>query len=79
MHKLSLMVDLMRKLDTIARAQHPAKIVDVTFKLGALAHVSAQHLREHFVQACRATPLESARLVIEISTDLSEPMPKTLC
>jgi hydrogenase nickel incorporation protein HypA/HybF len=56
MHELSLMADLMRKLDTISRAQHPAQIVDVTIKFGALAHVSAQHLREHFVQTCRATP-----------------------
>jgi hypothetical protein len=51
MHELSLMADLMRKLDAIAREQYPAKIIDVTIKLGALAHVSAQHLREHFVQA----------------------------
>jgi hydrogenase nickel incorporation protein HypA/HybF len=73
MHELSLMADLMRKLDTISRAQHPAQIVDVTIKFGALVLVSAQHLREHFVQTCRATLLEGARLVIDISTDLSDP------
>jgi hydrogenase nickel incorporation protein HypA/HybF len=73
MHELSLIADLMGKLDAIAHEQHPAKIIDVTIKLGALAHVSAPYLREHFVQACRGTALEGARLVIEIGTDLSDP------
>jgi hydrogenase nickel incorporation protein HypA/HybF len=66
------MVDLQRKLDAIAREQHPAKIIDVTIKLGALAHVSAQHLREHFVRACQGTPLEGARLQIDLGTDMAD-------
>ena len=73
MHELSLMADLMRKLDAIAREQYPAQIIDVTIKLGALAHVSAQHLREHFAQACRGTALDGARVLIEIGTDVSDP------
>jgi Zn finger protein HypA/HybF involved in hydrogenase expression len=72
MHKLSLIADLIRKLDSIAHEQHPAKIIDVTIKLGAHTHVSVPHLREHFVQACRGTSLESTRLVIEIGTDPSD-------
>jgi Zn finger protein HypA/HybF involved in hydrogenase expression len=72
MHKLSLTADLIRKRDSIAHEQHPAKIIDVTIKLGALTHVSVPHLREHFVQACRGTPLESTRLAMEIGTDLSD-------
>ena len=73
MHELSLMADLMRKLDAIAREQYPAQIIDVTIKLGALAHVSAQHLRAHFVLACRGTALEGVRFLIEIGTDVSDP------
>ena len=65
MHELSLMADLMRKLDAIAREHYPAKVIDVTIRLGALAHISAQHLREHFVRACQGTALEGARLQIE--------------
>jgi hydrogenase nickel incorporation protein HypA/HybF len=72
MHELSLIVDLLRKLDAIARAQHPAKVVAATIRLGALTHVSAPHLREHFVQACQGTALEGAHLVIEISADISD-------
>jgi hydrogenase nickel incorporation protein HypA/HybF len=49
------------------------RIIDVTMTLGALSHVSAQHLREHFVQACQGTALEGIRLVIETGTDLSDP------
>ena len=73
MHELSLMADLMRKLDTIAREHDPASIIAVTIRLGALAHISAQHLREHFVRACQGTSLEGSRLLIEIGTDMSDP------
>jgi hydrogenase nickel incorporation protein HypA/HybF len=73
MHELSLMADLMCKLDVIAREHYPAKVIDVTIRLGALAHISAQHLREHFVRACQGTALEDAQLLIEIGTDMSDP------
>jgi hydrogenase nickel incorporation protein HypA/HybF len=73
MHELSLMADLMCKLDAIAREHYPAKVIDVTIRLGALAHISAQHLREHFVRACQGTALEDAQLLIEIGTDMSDP------
>jgi hydrogenase nickel incorporation protein HypA/HybF len=72
MHELSLITDLIRKLAAIAYEQDPAKIIGVTIKLGALAHVSVPHLRAHLVQACRGTALESARLVIDIGTDLTD-------
>jgi hydrogenase nickel incorporation protein HypA/HybF len=78
MHELSLMADLLRKLEAIAREQHPANIVAVTIKVGALAHISAQHLREHYVRACQGTALAGARLLIEIGTDLSDPQAQDL-
>jgi hydrogenase nickel incorporation protein HypA/HybF len=42
-------------------------------RLGALAHISAQHFREHFVQAASGTVAEGARLDIEESSDQSDP------
>jgi hydrogenase nickel incorporation protein HypA/HybF len=45
----------------------------VKVKLGALAHISAEHFREHFQQAARGTAAEGARLDIDVSTDESDP------
>lgn len=69
MHEFSLIADLMHKLDSIARVQHTAKILSVKIKLGALAPISADHLREHFVQSALGTPAAGARLDIEMLTD----------
>ncbi len=69
MHEYSLINDLMRKLGIIASMHHTQKILGVKIKLGAWAHISPDHLREHFVQAARGTAAESARLEIEVLTD----------
>ena len=42
-------------------------------KLGALAHISGKHFREHFEQATLGTLAEGARLDIDVSTDQSDP------
>jgi Zn finger protein HypA/HybF involved in hydrogenase expression len=41
-------------------------------KLGPLAHIEPDHLREHFVEAARGTLADSARLEIETTDDLHE-------
>jgi hydrogenase nickel incorporation protein HypA/HybF len=73
MHELSLMADLLRKLKTIAREQGVEKLAGVKVKLGALAHISADHFREHFVEAARGTVAEGARLDIEELMDETDP------
>ncbi len=70
MHEMSLMADLLRKVEATAQAQ---QVVSVTVKLGALSHISPEHFREHFAQATRGTIAEGARLEIEVLTDLSDP------
>jgi hydrogenase nickel incorporation protein HypA/HybF len=62
----------MRKLEALAAAQRPGRIIDVTLRLGILAHLSADHLREHFLRASRGTA-EGARLAIEVVMDLADP------
>ena len=42
-------------------------------KLGALAHISGKHFREHFEQAALGTLAEGARLDIDVATDQSDP------
>jgi len=65
MHELSLIIDLMRKIDVIAREQGARRVVGVKVRLGALSHISPAHLREHFEAAATGTIAEAATLDIE--------------
>ena len=73
MHEQSLMADLMRKIDAISQQQGSKNIVGVKVKLGALAHISADHFKEHFVQAAKGSRAENAKLNVEVLTDISDP------
>jgi hydrogenase nickel incorporation protein HypA/HybF len=73
MHEWSLMADVIGKIENIAREQNARQVVRVTVRLGALAHISADHFREHFLHAVRGTPAEGARLDVQTSTDWNDP------
>ena len=73
MHEMSLIHDLMRKVETIARNQNAVRVVGVKVRLGALAHISADHFREHFEEEAKGTIAEGARLDVELLTDQSDP------
>ena len=73
MHEQSLMTDLMNKISAIGQKSEAKSIVGVKVKLGALAHISADHFREHFVLAAKGSLAEEAQLDIEVSTDLNDP------
>ena len=72
-HEFFLLADLMFKISSIALEQRASKVIGVTVKLGALSHISPDHLREHFVQASRGTVAEGARLNIKVMTDVTDP------
>lgn len=73
MHEASLMNDLMRKINGVAREQNARKVLGITVKLGALSHMSASHFREHFALASQGTLAEDATLDIEELTDTDDP------
>jgi hydrogenase nickel incorporation protein HypA/HybF len=73
MHELSLMANLLKKIDKIAIEQHADRVVSVKVKLGALAHISADHFRGHFVDGAKGTKAEGARLDVEVSEDMDDP------
>ena len=73
MHEISLIHDLMRKIETIARDQNAVKVVGVKVRLGALAHISADHFREHFEEESKGTIADGARLEVELLTDENDP------
>jgi hydrogenase nickel incorporation protein HypA/HybF len=73
MHELSLIHDLMRKIESIAREHGGRRILSVKVRLGALSHISPEHFREHFVQAAAGTVAAGARLEIEQHKDEADP------
>jgi hydrogenase nickel incorporation protein HypA/HybF len=72
MHEASLMVDLMRRIDDIAKAEGARRIVGVSIWLGALSDMSAEHFAEHFERAAAGTIAAGARLDISVSDDLGD-------
>lgn len=73
MHETGLVRDLIRRIDQAAAANGAARVSGVRVWLGALSHLSADHLREHFVVEARGSIAEGARLVITESDDLADP------
>jgi len=73
MHEMSLIHDLMRKIQTIARDQNATRVAAVKVRIGALAHISADHFREHFEEEAKGTIADGARLDVEMLTDERHP------
>jgi hydrogenase nickel incorporation protein HypA/HybF len=73
MHEASLMRGLISKLEALAQEQQAKRVKRVRVWLGAFSHFSAEHFREHFEHASRATVAENAALDIDVSTDTADP------
>lgn len=69
MHELSLLNNLMMKINALARENNCTEISAVKVWIGALAHISAEHFREHFDQAAKGSVVENAQLLVELSAD----------
>jgi hydrogenase nickel incorporation protein HypA/HybF len=68
-HELSLVSDLLRQATHVVLDCGADRAVRVGVRLGALSHLSEQHLRDHFDTATVGTVLEGAELVVEVSAD----------
>ncbi len=73
MHEMSLINDLVNKIETIAAQQNATKITNVKVRLGALSHISADHFRGHFVDGVKGTVAQGAQLETEMSEDMDDP------
>jgi hydrogenase nickel incorporation protein HypA/HybF len=73
MHELSLVPNLIQKIESIACAHGNRKVIGVKIKLGALSHTSPEHFREHFIRLSQGTIAEGAKLDIEILRDITDP------
>jgi hydrogenase nickel incorporation protein HypA/HybF len=72
-HEQSLMNDLMRKIRAVAQQQGAGRITGVSVRIGALAHMSAEHFREHFAHASAGGPADGARVDVVLQNDPSDP------
>ena len=68
MHEMSLMADLLRKVERIAEEHGRGRIVRLTVRLGALSHFSPSHFREHFDRASAGT-----KIVVYTSSTMQGP------
>lgn len=73
MHELSLLRDLINKITTIAHQEKADKVTKVKVELGALAHISADHFKEHFIEAVEGTIAQYAELEIIENPDPNHP------
>ena len=73
MHEHSLIRNLLGKIDELAEQQKGRKIVAINVQLGALAHISADHFREHFEHETAGTHLADIQLNVEELADINHP------
>ncbi|MDJ0836181.1 MAG: hydrogenase maturation nickel metallochaperone HypA [Acidobacteriota bacterium] len=73
MHEMTLLRDIFRKIGEVAETNGAERVVAVTLELGAMAHISADHLREHFTHESVGGVAEGARLTIIENPDPNDP------
>lgn len=64
MHEAGLARDLIRRAEDLAVAEGARRVTAVTVRIGGLANVTGEHLREHFVTEARGTMAEGA--IVEV-------------
>lgn len=72
MHEMSLMSDLMRRIEAVARV-NGGRVARVKVALGALCNCSVDHFREHYVEAARGTLAEGAELEVTLGSNPADP------
>ena len=73
MHERAVMDDLVRTIEARADAEGARRVTRIRVRLGALSHFTAEHFREHFVDASRGSVAEGAEVEAELRVDPTEP------
>ena len=73
MHEMSLMNNLLAKIEQVANENKATRVSKVCVTIGALAHISEDHFREHFVEGTTGTLAENAELVVTMNDDINDP------
>jgi hydrogenase maturation protease len=61
---------LVRKVLTVAEAEHASSVVRIRVRLGALSHFTPAHFREHWDDASRGTAAEGATVAAVLDDSL---------
>jgi hydrogenase nickel incorporation protein HypA/HybF len=69
MHEAGLARDLIRKAEAMAAAEGARRVTAVTVRIGGLANVTGEHLREHFAAEARGTMAEEAAVEVVLGPD----------
>jgi hydrogenase nickel incorporation protein HypA/HybF len=72
MHERALMLDVMSRIEEVARVEGASRVIRVDVKLGVFSHFTPDHFREHFEDAARGTVAEGAEVVATLETDVSQ-------
>lgn len=73
MHELSLIHDLLGKIESVVKENGGNRAVAVEVWLGAFSHLSRDRFADYFEQFSRGTVAEGAWLDIEVSEDTNDP------
>jgi hydrogenase nickel incorporation protein HypA/HybF len=73
MHERALMTDLLREIESVARAGDAVRVTRVAVRLGALSHFTPEHFHEHFHDASRGTLADGAVIYAVVEEDLDAP------
>jgi len=63
-HEAGLARDLIRKAEDLAVAEGARRVTAVTVRIGSLANVTGEHLREHFTTEAKGTMAEGAAVEV---------------
>jgi len=72
-HDRAVMDDLLREIDHIVRSEGATRVRTLRVTLGALAHMTPEHFREHLLAAAPGTPVEGAGVECDCDTDPRAP------
>ncbi|MGP8072513.1 MAG: hydrogenase/urease maturation nickel metallochaperone HypA [Thermoplasmata archaeon] len=74
MHEETLLRDLRRKVQEVARTEGGVPIRSVRIWVGALSHVTPDALRRRWPEVVDGTPAQGSRLEVDVSEDTSDPV-----
>jgi hydrogenase nickel incorporation protein HypA/HybF len=77
-HEYSLVADLIRKAEAVAREQNARKVVGLRIRIGAASHLSPNHLRDHFSIAAAGSLVHGASLDIQAITNQADPLAREI-
>lgn len=71
MHESGIIDELVTTALAWSAASPQRRIRSITIEVGALSPCSTEHLREHFVEACKGTWAEGASLIVIPNNDIT--------